>query len=160
VGQGLGRGAVPSAVVGAGRDHAGREHHGRAGGGFDGRGNTPRPIRGPRLDGTSGFAAIKDSDGGRLDGDPQFDRAVGPMQFIPSTWVRWAYDGDGDGIASPDNIYDVAGAAAAYLCHGRSDVTGDAALISAFLSYNHSDVYAHTVLDFAHGYERSVTLPS
>ena len=38
---------------------------------------------------------------GRLDGDDTWDRAVGPMQFIPSTWAWSGRDGDGDGVAQP-----------------------------------------------------------
>src|SRR5699024_6404067 len=41
-------------------------------------------------------ALIRDTDGGRLDGDPVYDHSVGPMQFIPSTWGRYATDGNGD----------------------------------------------------------------
>ena len=43
------------------------------------------PIYGPVLDGGP-FAAIRDTDGGLFDGDVVWDRAVGPMQFIPGTW--------------------------------------------------------------------------
>ncbi|QOL36448.1 lysozyme family protein [Bifidobacterium subtile] len=44
-------------------------------------------IRGPVLDGSDGTGAVPDTDGGKLDGDPIWDRAVGPMQFLPSTWA-------------------------------------------------------------------------
>lgn len=52
---------------------------------LDASGETSKRIVGP-LDGTKGNAALRDTDGGALDGDPVWDRAVGPMQFIPSTW--------------------------------------------------------------------------
>ena len=42
-------------------------------------------VLGPVLDG-NGFAAVADTDKGRWDGDTKWDRAVGPMQFIPGTW--------------------------------------------------------------------------
>ena len=38
-----------------------------------------------------------DTDGGELDKDTVYDRAVGPMQFIPSTWAVVKVDADGDG---------------------------------------------------------------
>ncbi len=43
---------------------------------------------------TNATRLIGDTDGGALDGDPVVDRAVGPMQFIPSTWARWSRDGE------------------------------------------------------------------
>ncbi|WP_447407116.1 lytic murein transglycosylase, partial [Clostridium perfringens] len=78
-------------------------------------------IRGPALDG-DGVAAIADTDGGRWDGDTLWDRAVGPMQFIPDTWSRWGADGNGDGAADPNQIDDAALATARYLC-GASAMT-------------------------------------
>ncbi|MBI2710711.1 MAG: lytic murein transglycosylase [Actinobacteria bacterium] len=135
-------------------------HHGQYGGGhLDARGRTTVPIRGPRLDGSPGMARITDTDGGVLDGDPVFDRAVGPMQFIPSTWRRWAIDGDGDAKTDPDDIYDVARTAAAYLCAGRPDLTSELALTAAYLSYNQSSAYATAVLGFARQFESSLTVP-
>ncbi|MGK5531415.1 hypothetical protein ACSNOC_12575, partial [Streptomyces sp. URMC 129] len=75
------------------------------GGAVDADGTTLSPILGPVLNG-DGFASISDTDGGRWDSDTLFDRAVGPMQFIPSTWARWGADGNGDGVADPNNVYD------------------------------------------------------
>ena len=102
-------------------------------------------VLGPVLNGGA-FAAIFDTDGGRLDGDPTWDRAVGPMQFIPSTWQRWGRDGNADGTRDPQNVEDSAYSAAAYLCAGGRDLSTSADLRSAILSYNHSDVYLADVL--------------
>ena len=103
------------------------------------------PVRGPALSGGR-FAAIRDTDGGRLDGDPVWDRAVGPMQFIPGTWRLWGADGNGDGVADPQNVEDAALAAARYLCAGGRDLTRDSDVRAAVRSYNHSDRYVRTVL--------------
>ncbi|MEU2929885.1 lytic transglycosylase domain-containing protein [Streptomyces sp. NPDC007251] len=107
-------------------------------------GTTVTPILGPRLTGGA-FAAVPDTDGGAYDGDAVYDRAVGPMQFIPSTWARWGADGNGDGRADPDNVYDAALAAGRYLCAGGRDLSHPADLDRAILGYNHSDAYLRTV---------------
>jgi hypothetical protein len=67
------------------------------------------------------------------------------MQFIPSTWRRWAADGNHDGIADPENVYDASLAAARYLCAGGRDLSTAAGLQSAILSYNYSDAYLRLV---------------
>ncbi|WP_369204116.1 lytic transglycosylase domain-containing protein, partial [Streptomyces sp. PU-14G] len=108
-------------------------------------GTTRRPILGPVLDG-NGFARITDTDGGALDGNDAFDRAVGPLQFIPSTWRAWASDGNRDGRKDPHNIHDAALAAGRYLCADGRDLTRAPGLRRAILSYNHSDAYLRTVL--------------
>ena len=64
-----------------------------------------------------------DTDGGVLDGDSGRDHAVGPMQFIPSTWRKWGTDANGDGKADPGNIVDAATAAGRYLCRAAGDLT-------------------------------------
>ncbi|WP_236795421.1 lytic transglycosylase domain-containing protein [Amycolatopsis sp. GM8] len=124
------------------------------GGRLDQHGGTVTPILGPVLNGAGAFAAIADTDGGALDGDPVWDRAVGPMQFIPSTWRKWASDGNGDGVASPHNIYDEALAAGRYLCAGGGDLRDPQQRAQAVFRYNPSDSYVRTVLLWADAYER------
>lgn len=116
-------------------------------------GDVDRPIIGIPLDGTNNTAVIGDTDGGAYDGDPVYDRAVGPMQFIPSTWQRWASDGNADGRADPNNIYDAALGAARYLC-ATGPMRTDDDMRRGFYSYNHSDSYVATVLNYAKGYSR------
>ncbi|MFE5717483.1 lytic transglycosylase domain-containing protein [Streptomyces erythrochromogenes] len=123
----------------------GKVESGQARGGqVDAAGTTLRPILGPVLDG-NGFANIRDTDGGAHDGDVRYDRAVGPMQFIPSTWAAWGQDADGDGRRNPNNVHDAALAAARYLCAGTRDLRVEADLDRAVLSYNHSTEYLRTV---------------
>lgn len=115
------------------------------GGAVDASGTTYTPILGPALDGTSGFAAIPNSTSGAYDGSGSWARAVGPMQFLPSTWATWGADGNGDGKADPNNIWDAALGAGRYLCAGGRDVSVPAQLDRAILSYNNSTDYLNTV---------------
>jgi hypothetical protein len=121
------------------------------GGALDANGRTLSPILGPVLSGGP-YAAIRDTDGGRWDGDTVWDRAVGPMQFIPSSWRAHAVDGNGDGIADPSNIYDASLAAAGYLCTGTRDLSQISDLRAAVFGYNHSSAYVDTVLAWARAY--------
>jgi hypothetical protein len=123
----------------------GQVESGQADGGRVGAdGTTVTTILGPRLDGGA-FAVVPDTDGGAYDGDGTYDRAVGPMQFIPSTWARWGADGNGDGRADPDNVFDAALAAGRYLCAAGRDLSDPAGLDRAVLGYNHSAAYLRTV---------------
>ncbi|PWW65512.1 membrane-bound lytic murein transglycosylase B [Actinokineospora spheciospongiae] len=126
------------------------------GGRTDAAGKTATPILGPVLNG-GGFAAIADSDGGKWDGDARWDRAVGPMQFIPSTWRGYASDGNGDGQTDPNNIYDAALGSAKYLCSGGMNVANPQQRATAVFRYNHSDTYVRTVLVWADAYAKGVT---
>ncbi|THA35846.1 lytic transglycosylase [Streptomyces sp. A1277] len=132
----------------------GKVESGQARGGkVDAQGTTLTPILGPALNG-QGFALIKDTDNGAYDGDREHDRAVGPMQFIPSTWETWGQDGNGDGRKDPNNIYDAALAAGRYLCAGSRDLSTATDLDRAVLSYNHSDEYLRTVRSWFEYYNR------
>ncbi|MGW8592296.1 lytic transglycosylase domain-containing protein [Dietzia sp. NPDC055877] len=129
---------------------------------FDVHGNTIGRIVGPRLDGSiPGTAVITDTDGGRFDGDADFDRAVGPVQFIPSTWALLGRDGNNDGVADPNNIYDGALAAATLLCNQGGSMADPAARTRAILAYNNSLAYVANVNAWAHGYAvNAYPLPS
>jgi membrane-bound lytic murein transglycosylase B len=122
------------------------------GGALDRSGRTLSPILGPVLDGAGNVAAIGDSDGGELDGDSTWDRAVGPMQFIPTSWAVWGRDGDADGRSDPSDIDDAALATASYLCAGDRDLTEEKDRRSAVFSYNHSWDYVDLVLAWADAY--------
>jgi hypothetical protein len=128
------------------------------GGAVDRQGRTLNPILGPVLDGTGDFAAIPDTDNGRWDGDKTWDRAVGPMQFIPSSWAVWGRDGDGNGVADPSDIDDAALAAASYLCAGDRDLRNIKDERSAVFSYNHSWDYVDLVLAWATAFEHGTTV--
>ncbi|WP_344330070.1 lytic transglycosylase domain-containing protein [Streptomyces globosus] len=119
-------------------------------------GYTEKPIRGPQLNG-QGFAEIKDTDKGEWDGDTAYDRAVGPMQFIPSTWATWGADGSGDSKRDPNNIYDAALGAGLYLCAGDRNLSDQAQLDRAILSYNNSREYVNTVLGYMRQYQNGAT---
>ncbi|MFC9893706.1 lytic transglycosylase domain-containing protein [Nocardia sp. NPDC127579] len=110
------------------------------------------PIIGIPLDGGPGVAEIKDTDGGRLDGDQVYDRAVGPLQFIPETWQRWGVDANGDGFIDPQSIDDAALTAARYLCASGGDLKSEHGWQRALLTYNQSNRYLRTVRDRAAAY--------
>ncbi|TDT36467.1 transglycosylase protein with SLT domain [Streptomyces sp. BK208] len=132
----------------------GKVESGQARGGrVDANGTTIGKIIGPQLDG-NGFALIKDTDNGVYDGNSGYDNAVGPMQFIPSTWAWAGRDGNGDGKDDPNNVYDAALAAGHYLCRNGWDLSVQADLNRAILSYNNSQDYLNTVLSWLEHYRR------
>jgi hypothetical protein len=143
-----------SLLAGIGQVESGQASNGA----IDRLGRTLTPILGPVLNGVGDVAAIPDTDGGRWDGDTTWDRAVGPMQFIPSSWQVWGRDGDGDGQADPSDIDDAAMATASYLCAGDRDLRNEKDRRSAVFSYNHSWDYVDLVLAWAQAYATGVPL--
>lgn len=132
----------------------GKVESGQARGGrVDANGTTIGRIIGPQLDG-NGFALIKDTDNGVYDGNSSYDNAVGPMQFIPSTWAWAGRDGNGDGKADPNNVYDAALSAGHYLCRNDWNLSVQDDLERAILSYNPSQDYLNTVLAWLEHYRK------
>jgi hypothetical protein len=124
------------------------------GGATDAHGTPIQPIYGPALDGTlAGNEVIVQSvQAGRV----TFARAMGPMQFLPGTWARYASDGDGDGKADVQNLYDSTLAAARYLCSGGLNLRDPSQVMAAILRYNNSMAYAQNVLGWAAAYATGV----
>src|SRR6516165_7175483 len=124
------------------------------GGATDSRGTAIRPIYGPSLDGTlpGNEVIVQSSGGGRI----IYARAMGPMQFLPGTWARYASDGDGDGVADPQNLYDATLAAARYLCSGGLNLRDQSQVMASILRYNNSMPYAQNVLGWAAAYATGV----
>lgn len=104
-------------------------------------GTVSPPIFGIALDGAS-TAHIPDSDAGAIDGDAQYDRAVGPMQLIPQTWRNWHVDANADGVEDPQNIDDATMASANYLCRASGDMAHEAGWLAGIGAYNSDPDYA------------------
>jgi len=116
-------------------------------------GYSSRRILGPALNGVGDVAAIRaTAESARWHGDPRWDHAVGPLQFIPSTWQQWRSDGDGDGVVDPNDLDDAAYAAALYLCAGGRDLASGDGWGAAVFAYNHAEVYVDVVHRAASGY--------
>ena len=128
--------------------------HARSGGSAKAKWNgiARPPIYGPRLDGSHGFAAIHDTDRGVVDHDKLWDRAVGPMQFLPSTWRTWGGTDKHGHVRDPQDIRAAALAAAGYLCAGGADLSQPEGMAKAVYSYNHSFDYVRLVLSVAARY--------
>ena len=107
-----------------------------------------------------GTAHIRDTDGGRLDGDRTHDRAVGPMQFIPTTWNQVAVDGNGDGTKDPHNIDDATASAAAFLCANNRNLSDLNGYTDAIKAYNPSDQYVRDVANEAQRIAQVVGQPA
>ncbi|TXI58126.1 lytic transglycosylase domain-containing protein, partial [Mycolicibacter arupensis] len=137
-------------LAGIGRIESGHAN----GGATDARGNVLQPIYGPALDGTlPGNEVIVASN---APGRVVYARALGPMQFLPGTWSRYAADGDGDGRADPQNVYDATLAAARYLCSGGMNLREQSQVLTAILRYNNSMAYAENVMGWAAAYATGV----
>ncbi|GAJ82100.1 hypothetical protein NBRGN_047_00260 [Nocardia brasiliensis NBRC 14402] len=140
-------------LAGIGRVESTHDYGGKA----DGDGNSLAPVYGPVLDGSLyGNNVIRDSDDGELDGLAGYDRAIGPMQFLPQTWKHYAADGNGDGIADPQNLFDAALTAGKYLCDGGLNMRDLSQQSKAILRYNNSMAYVANVMAWETSYANGV----
>src|SRR5713101_8978037 len=84
---------------------------------------------------------------------PSSAGAIGWMQFMPSTWLRWGVDASGDGVADPWNPADAIFSAARYL----AATGGSTDLYRSVYAYNHADWYVKEVLSLADLYGSNST---
>lgn len=119
-------------------------------------GTSAPAIVGPALDGVGVAAIASTADSAAWHGDLRWEHAIGPMQFLPATWRRWAADGDSDGIADPHDLDDAALAAGRYLCAAGGDLATVDGWRAAVLAYNHSELYLTDVLGRADGFASAV----
>ncbi|MDN6490079.1 MAG: lytic murein transglycosylase [Yaniella sp.] len=120
--------------------------------GLNAQGVAEPAIIGPVLDGSEGVMEVEDTDEGEYDDDKQWDRAVGPMQFLPETWETHAVDGNFDGEIDPQQIDDAVLTAGVYLCENAEDLTDDDEWVQAVTTYNQSLEYARDVAGIAESY--------
>ncbi len=93
---------------------------------------------------------IESGDGANV--GPSTAGALGPMQFLPSTWARWGIDAFGQtGPPNVMNPYDAVPSAARLLCADGA-ATGGRSLSQAIFDYNHADWYVSEVLALAAEY--------
>jgi hypothetical protein len=134
-------------------------HHGEYKSTLGVDGSTNPHIIGIPLDGTRSMV-VTDSDNGVLDTDQVWDRAVGPMQAIPTTWRWYAntfdLDGDANGVADPNNINDAARLTVALLCRNSTQLRTEAGLRNALWAYNPSRSYNDRVYASALAYAGSM----
>ncbi|SHN45615.1 Transglycosylase SLT domain-containing protein [Cryptosporangium aurantiacum] len=131
-------------------------NHGRYGGAkLRPDGTSSSRIIGVPLAGGGGVELIRDTDRGTLDGDRTYDRAVGPMQFLPATWKAWSVDADGNRRADPYDVDDAALAAGYYLCARDQDLATGVGWASAVFTYNRVPAYVEQVYQFADAYGRA-----
>ncbi len=115
-------------------------------------GEVDPPIMGVPIDGSPGLAAIADRS--QPDG---WARALGPMQFLSTTWARWATLAPGrpaGSVPSVHNAWDAIHSAARLLCAGQSHL---ADVAEAVFAYNHSADYVEAVLAKADSYAQAVS---
>jgi hypothetical protein len=93
---------------------------------------------------------IESADGTNV--GPSSAGALGPMQFLPSTWAQWGVDAFGE--TGPPNVldpYDAVPSAARLLCADGA-AAGGRSLYNAIFDYNHADWYVNEVLALAAQY--------
>lgn len=93
---------------------------------------------------------IESADGTNV--GPSTAGALGPMQFLPSTWAQWGIAAFGEtGRPNVLDPYDAVPSAARLLCADGA-AAGGRSLYRAIFDYNHADWYVNEVLALAAQY--------
>src|SRR5574340_1253300 len=85
---------------------------------------------------------------------PCFPLRTSVWPFGPAVWAEYGTDGNADGVADPDNIFDAALAAGRYLCSGNLNLRETAQQIRAVRRYRHSAAYVPDVLAWSVAYRQ------
>ncbi|WP_435107172.1 C40 family peptidase [Nocardiopsis synnemataformans] len=116
-------------------------------------GDTDPPFVGPRLDGSGvggNLTPHYDTDGGRWDGDDEYDAAVGVTQHLPANWDRYGVSARGSGEPDPHNVFDSVASTAVELCQSAQGAPVDFSsrddLEDALFRYNPADWYVDDVM--------------
>jgi hypothetical protein len=117
-------------------------------------GRSQPPIQSPPLDGLQGRPLVRDTDAGAFDGDPAFDRQMGPMKLLPSQWQQFATDADGDGISDPYDIDDASLTLGRLLCAGGADLSTSTGWRAAIARYQPGTTFASAIFAVADDYGR------
>lgn len=113
---------------------------------YDTSGTITPSLFGATGDGrVSNTAVLFDTDDGVIDGNPTWDRPVGPFQLLPPSWERFGLDANGDGIVDPQNLWDASASAANLLCYLGAGTGGQDAL--AVRGYAGSRSLTQRILD-------------
>lgn len=125
-------------------------------------GDTYPAILGPPLDGSAGMATLAATTPGIFDGGGPFERAVGPMQILPSTWASIAPSLPTGAVSDPNNIFSAALGAGIYLCRaaGPGGLSTTAGLASAYASYNHSAAYVSEAVGLEQHFSSGLSVPA
>ena len=143
-----------------GRIESGQAQHGMTR--LAANGDTYPPILGPPLDGSGGNAALPQPPNlPYYDGPGPWEQAVGPMQFIPTSWATSGLVGGSNSTPDPNNVFDAAMGAANYLCRAAAgqSLTTLSGLTQAYFSYNHSATYVSEALSNAVYYGATINPP-
>jgi hypothetical protein len=95
---------------------------------------------------------IESGDGANM--GPSSAGALGPMQFLPSTWATWGTTAFGE--TGPPNVmdpFDAVPSAARYLCAAGGATSSG--LPTAIFAYNHANWYVSEVLSLAQQYAQA-----
>ena len=141
-------------LAGVGRIESGHAAEGRV----DADGTTLGPILSAAPTSSTSSSFVADTDGGAYDHSASYDRAVGPMQIMPAVWSEMGQDGNGDGLADPDNIFDSATTAGALMCSVGGNLSQPRNLAKALLSMDGSTAYVQSVVSWGVAYRASATV--